>query len=81
MSIFINKDSKVIVQDITRHVSWTSGNTAQLTVQSSTSLGINGFAGLANTAPAAAGNAVTVTASSVNGSAQAISTTATVNIQ
>ena len=68
-------------QDITRHVSWTSGNTAQLTVQSSTSLGINGFAGLANTAPAAAGNAVTVTASSVNGSAQAISTTATVNIQ
>ncbi|MES2683992.1 MAG: hypothetical protein V4650_10785 [Pseudomonadota bacterium] len=68
-------------QDITRHVSWASGNTTQLGIQSSSSLGLNGLSGLVTTAAAAAGNAVTVTASSVNGSAQAISSTATVNIQ
>ena len=68
-------------QDLTRHVNWTSSNLAQLSIQSSTSLGINGMAGQASTATTAAGNAVTVTASTVDGSALAISSTATVNIQ
>jgi len=52
-----------ITQDITRHVGWSSSNTAQAGIQSSTSLLINGQAGLTTTAGSTpTGSTVTITA-------------------
>ena len=68
-------------QDISRHVGWTSSDNTLATVQSSSSLGINGLAGLASTVASAAGRSVTITAGTSNAASQAISATATLNIK
>lgn len=68
-------------QDISRHVGWTSSDNALATVQSSSSLGVNGLAGLATTTASAAGKSVTVTASTTNAASQPITATATLNIK
>ena len=68
-------------QDISRHVGWTSSDNTLASVQSSSSLGINGFAGLVTTATSAAGKAVTITANTSNAASQAITATATLNIK
>lgn len=67
-------------QEITRHVAWTSSDVTAAVVQSSTTTVVNGFAGLANTAVAAAGKTVTVTATTTNAASQSISAAATLNL-
>jgi len=69
------------VQDISRHVVWTSSDTTAAAVQSSNSLGFNGSAGLTNTAANSAGKTVTITAAATNAASQAVTATSTLTIQ
>lgn len=68
-------------QDITRHVTWSSSDTASALVQTTTAFGINSSAGLTSTATTAAGKVVTITAATVNSASQPVTATATLNIQ
>ncbi len=68
-------------QNITRHVIWTSGNTALAGIQTSAGVSFNSLSGLATTSTTGSGNAVTITATTLNGASQGITATATLNIQ
>lgn len=68
-------------QDISRHVGWSSSDTAIASVLTSSSAGISSFAGLASVAPNAAGKTATVTAATTNAASQAVSSAAVLSIK
>jgi len=68
-------------QEITRHVTWTSSNSAVAAVQSSSSAAINSFAGLVTTATSATGQSATITATIPDAAGQPATATATVNVK
>lgn len=70
-----------ITQDITRHVIWSSSDTAVATVQSATALGLSGASGLTTAMVGSAGRQATITATTTNAAQQTITATSAVTVQ